>query len=408
MKFEFLEKLEEKYVFKTSHIFFHILVGLSTLAVIVGLLFLLWGITPSFKPGVEKAEYPPPVAVTPDEITTLLPAEVTPVKNKALATVLPGKKEKAPGQRAKVQKTVIKTDSAEVLYEQTLDSLKALLPQKYLWVNRGHSEYGSYKDNRGHWQYGKHWVVDRYGIPAKLGKVFRNIQASDYSNKAAIVKSYFPILSRFDEKNRYNVLKNLLLVSKTNMATTKNTVSLLLKSVYIFPVDKTSFFYKLTKFAKKNPRDGASFISYANQVLPKFDKANREKALNIMISGYYKYYNDLARQKEATDMFLPMLPKFKAKYQPVALAKFYKLYEEKNRDRRYAIERIESEYRSNLRNAERVLAEKKRSKATSRYKGAIGLGGGVVLIALIALLLSLLSIQRNIRELRTMMIKKQD
>ncbi|MCB0307262.1 MAG: hypothetical protein KDI38_26100, partial [Calditrichaeota bacterium] len=64
----YLEKLEEKFVFRTSHMFFHILVGAAMLVIIGGILLFLWGMTPSFKPGVSKSEYPPVVEVTTQEL----------------------------------------------------------------------------------------------------------------------------------------------------------------------------------------------------------------------------------------------------------------------------------------------------------------------------------------------------
>lgn len=403
MKFEFFEKLEEKIVFKTSHIFFLVLVGATLLVMVGSVLVFLWGITPSLKPGVEKAEYPPAVAVSADEVSRLLPAQVTPGRKTAVATVSPGRREKAPEQKAEITPAA-EVDSTKIVYEQAIDSMKALIPaNKYLWANKGHYERGYYKV-RGDWRHGKHWVVDRYGLQAKLNNVFKSINAESYSDKTSIIKTYIPILTRFEEKNRYSALKHMLLFSRDNMRNTKENMKLLAKSVDIFPVEKTDFLYKLAQFGKKNPRDGYAFIGYVNQVMPKFAKTQREKVLDKMIAGYYKYYDNINRQKEATEMFLPLLPDFDAKSQPAALAAFYKLYERKNRDRRSAIENIDNQYSYDLRNAERVLQEKKMTKAGLRYKGLIGLGGGIVFIALVALILSLLSIQRNIKELKRMTV----
>jgi len=50
MKSQILENFEEKFYFKTSHLFWHLLSGLGGLALLGGVLVFLWGLTPSMKP----------------------------------------------------------------------------------------------------------------------------------------------------------------------------------------------------------------------------------------------------------------------------------------------------------------------------------------------------------------------
>lgn len=404
MKSKFLESLEERLVFKTSHIFFHILVGVALLIIIGSVFILLWGITPSFKPVVDKKAYPPVAVITADEIARLLPASVSQGKATSKIVASSARREKKLQQKAKVLPP-LETDSTKFIFEQTIDSMKVLIPnQKYLWANKGHYEQGYYKV-RGNWRNGKHWVVDRYGILAKLNNTFRSVKAQSFSEKTSLLKAYIPILVRFDEKNRYRVLQNLLLASKSSVKNATKSIALLEKAVAIFPREKTSFLHKLVQFGKKNPRDGSAFIDYVIQVLPKFTKIQREKALDAMIAAYYKRYNNISRQKEATEMFMPLLSGFADKSQPAALAVFYKLYDRKNQNRRSTIEDIDRQYQYDLQKAENILLKKKMSKAGFRYKGLLGLGGGIVFIALVALILSLLSIQRNIRELKIISLK---
>ncbi len=400
MNKQIFEKLEEKFVFKTSHIFFLVLVGAALLVMIGSVLIFLWGMTPSLKPGVEKAEYPPAVAVTADEVISLLPApKAGSIKKMASSSNYSSEMKVSPEKKIGNIPTE-KVDSTKIVYEQAIDSMKTLLPpKKHLWTNRGHYEYGYYKV-RGNWRNGKHWVVDNYGIQAELNSVFRTIKVKSFIDKSKLINTYISVLNQFNEKNRFNVLKAMLLYSRNSLEDTKENMTLLAKSIGVFSADKTGYFYKLAKFGKKNPRDGHAFIGYIIQVMPKFDKTQRKKVLDKMIASYYKRYDNVDRQKEATTMFLNLLPKIHVKSQALALGAFYKLYDQKNQDRRYAIERINNQYTQDMSRAEMVLMEKQASKSHYRYQGLIGLGGGIVFIALVALILSLLSIQRNISELK--------
>ena len=137
MKSSFLEKFEEKFYFKTSHYFWHLITGLAGLALVAGVLILLWGLTPSLKPGVSKAKYPEPVAVTANEVLQ----QITPAKKSEQLTAkapvtLPG----SASTDIVVEETTA-IDSTKLAYDASLDSLKTLLPpNKFPWKSRGHWE----------------------------------------------------------------------------------------------------------------------------------------------------------------------------------------------------------------------------------------------------------------------------
>lgn len=393
---DFLEKLEEKFVFKTSRYFFHVLVGIAILGLLSGVLLLLWGITPSAKPEVKKTEYPPAIQVSAEE---LLPVVIPPAKaakpKEAAAQPAP-----APETPAGEKKTEI-MDSTQIAYNRALDSLKALIPPaKYSWADRGRWERGYYRDRRGNYQYGDYWVIDAYGLQSQLESAFREAGAESFTQKTALLDSYLPVLRLFEEKQRVAVLKSLLLYTKESVAASQSNVALLAAAIPNFSTEKTDFLNKLAQFGKKNPRDGAAFIAYANQILPNFDRAYAEPVLDALINSYYRFFDDIEYQKRVTGPFLSLLPRFEGPYQARAVEAYYSMYFSKNQSREQQIALIERQYERDLREAESILAQKQAAKAVHRYRGLIGVGGSIMFIAVVALILVLLSIQRNIKEIR--------
>ena len=63
MKTRYFEKVENKYIFNLSLIFWHLFILLGTIAIIGSILLLAYSLSPTFKAGVEKAAYPPEVEV---------------------------------------------------------------------------------------------------------------------------------------------------------------------------------------------------------------------------------------------------------------------------------------------------------------------------------------------------------
>ncbi len=398
MKFDFIKKIEEKIVFRTSHIFFLSLVGVVLLAMALSALLLLWGLTPSLKPGVDKAEYPPPVTVTLDEITAQLPAAEKDKGKKVEKKSGPAKSKPEAAASGKNLKADTKVDSTKILYEKQIARMKELLPpKKYLWSDKGHRDYW----NR--------WIVDRYGIQSRLNSRFRAIGATSHAEKNRLLEKYIAIINLFKEKQRYPVLKDLLYYTRGNTDMSVRNMELLAEATRFFPRENTAFLTRLARFGKKNPRDGQSFIAHVNRVMPKFYPSERGKVLENMIAAYYRHYNNnIEGQKQATERFLPMLTKLGKKHQARALTVFYDTFEKKNARWRDEIANIDRQYEYDLSNAEMTLREKQAAKAEYRSWALMGLGGGIVFIALVALVLSLLSIQRNMAELKELVSRPAD
>lgn len=391
MKLDFLEKIEEKFVFKTSHLFFHFLVALAMLVFLASLALLLWGVSPTFNPDVEKAKYPLPITVSSDEIL----AAITAIENRQrgyVAQIQPTMKSDITDQ-AQSQVKSEACDPNKLDYDKALDSLKTLLPlEKSLWADQGRWERDYYGNSQ--------FVIERYGIESQLQATFNEANAFNYVQKREILRGYLKILNALEESSRFDILQYLLLWTVESPEKTQEHMKLLSQAIKIYQPQFGLAVAKLVNFGKKNPRDGAAFVAYANEIIPKFNSAFKTEILDELMSCYYHYYDDINAQKEATDLFIPLLARIEGKYQPAALRIFYQLFIDKNRERKRAMAQINHEYETNMQQALGAVESAKAKKAWYRIRGLIGVGGSVMFISVIALTLIMLSIQRNIKQLR--------
>lgn len=387
MKLSFLETFEEKFYFKTSHLFWHLLTALAGLALVAGIGILLWSLTPSFKPGVKKPVYPEPVKVTAEEIKMRI---APPVRARVIAPTPVETVQPAPTE---VKPAVPTTeDPAEKAYLAAMDSIRLLLPPaKFKWETRGHWEETWYE---------RRWVVDYYGIADRLKSVFNNVNADDFKSKQQLLTAYVRLMALFPEDQRLTVFRAAIDYSKEDVPTSVSNIELLKTSVPNFNTYNSDFVADLATFGRKNPRDGRPFIEYVNSIMPKFNRDIRPLILTNMISSYYNLFNLIERQKEATDLFLAMLPSFSSEEHPKALVEFYRAFVGKNYERESQIKELERQYERKLEEAEAVLAHKKAVKSKYRLNGLKVVGGSIVFIAFLALFLVVLSIQRNVKLMR--------
>ena len=386
MKLNFLEKFEERFYFKTSYLFWHLLTGIGTLALVVGVVIFLWSLAPSFKPGVNKPRYPKPVKVEVAEIMELILPTAQKTIDKPSESTQPVSNDKSAPRKA--------AEPGESEYLKTVDKLKALLPSdKFSW------------ESKGHWQrdwYDRRWVVDVLGLQDKLESTYRKVNVDDYASKKQLLEAYIALVTLFPMEQRLSALKSTMEFSKEDVSTSVSNTKLLQAAVANFSTDNADFIETLATFGKKNPRDGRPFIEYANTTLPKFNPEVRRPILNTLVSSYSTYFNNIERQKEATNLFLDMLNHFAPDTQEKALDEYYKLYREKNYAREEQIKEIEEEYQAKLDQSESIVSATKSKKATYFALGGKIIGGSVILIAMVAILLVLLSIQRNIKQIREM------
>ncbi|MEK7726812.1 MAG: hypothetical protein AAB354_00295 [candidate division KSB1 bacterium] len=393
MKQQILEQAEERFYFKTSHLFWHVLTGLGGLALIGGILIYLWGITPSIKPGVTKPVYPSPIKVEASEIIQRIKP---PAPASQSSTQTPTNHTETPAAPTQTQ-TVAIIDSAARAYQVAMDSLKALLPPNYYsWETVGHWEQ--------QW-YTRRWVVEAYGINDKLNAAYQKVNASGYGPVTQLLNAYIALVAPYPVRQRLSALEAAIEISKEDVATSVANVQLLQAAVPHFSTGATDYLHALAAFGQRNPRDGRTFIQYVSAIAPKFESLERKNMLRVMIESYYSYFNDVGRQQEATNLFVEMLPSFSTADQAKAMGEYYQVFVQRNSERERQIRELDVQYQSELSLAEEVLAQKKANKARLRSLAWRVVAGSVAAIAFIALFLVLLSIQRNLRQLRELAIK---
>jgi hypothetical protein len=411
MKTNYFTKIEDKYVFNISLIFWHVFIALSTVAIVLSVIVFLWSVIPPQERKVikqsypEKQQIPAPVAVMINELSfeEAGKVEAPPVQEINHAEV------------AKRKEIEYEDNQGEEEYNASINALKKLIPpSKYSWAGSG---YWTYPYGERYWEVYKQeryrqWNIKEASVEDKLEKSYRVSKATTYINKKQLLDAYTTVVKLFPEEKRLGALQYLMDNVSNNVSQNINVCQSVSKVIDKMDNEKSiSYMNQILIFGKKNPNDGSPFIDYISTILDKFDIQKRAKTIDLLINSYYNYFNqNFEKQKEATDLFIPMLAEIKGEYHPKALMQYYGLYIDKNYEREKLITKIDNEYQQKIERinnqfmkdqalAAAELEERKIVKAGFRYKSILGLGGGILLIVLIGTLLVFLSIQRSVRKI---------
>jgi len=409
MKIKNLSKFEEKYIFNISLTFWRFLIAIGVLGAILGILFLIWGIVPSFKQSQKKEQYPTIVTFSVNELKEkVLPKQLS-------ETTKSVKEEIKPITKTEPEvKKISKTTQEENNYIMSLDSIRELIPKKYdSKLSKGHWYY---PHGKNYWDYYKSdkyrkWIVDISGLNGLLSSVYDRINTDSFIDKKRIIDAYILTIKLFPEDKRVEVIKALTSYSTVSVSQALTNVQLLNSSISNFTTDDTNYLSTLAKFGKNNPRDGYAFIEYVNKIISNFNTEDRITALEDLIKSYYNYFNinrGVYKQIEATDLFLPMISEFESKYQSKALKQFYIMYFDKNATREQAINKIDRKYENDLAKAETKYLQAKVKKSQVRLKGLYLVGAGLVIIAFLALIIVFLSMQKSIRRIEFELAKNKN
>ena len=409
MNTRYFTKVENKYVFNVSLIFWHIFIALATLAIVVSLVLLLWSIIPASQRKVEKQaypekkQYPAPVKVALSELT-----------------LEDAKKEEAPPVVAtetmqtvtKVAKPQQYTDTkGKTEYEASLNMLKTIIPASQ-WTGKGRWYY---PQGERFWTFYKQekyrqWVVSEPGVEDKLKFAYEKAKANNYTDKKQILDGYISIVKLLPETKRLNALQDLINNVAYNISQNIQICQSLVKIVGKMSKEENILYLSdLARFGKLNPREGSIFIDYTASIIDKFDFSQRVNIIEALINIYYNY-QDFAKLKEATDLFLPLVAQIKGDKQTKAIWQYFSLYTNKNYERNNSISQIENEHQQAINEidnqyiqeqskAQQEYYDKKDSKSKLRDKSLMGIAGGIVLIVLIATILVFLSIQRSVKKI---------
>ncbi len=410
MNTQYFTKVENKYVFNVSLIFWHLFIALSTMVVVVSLAIFLWSIIPASQREVEKKPYP---------VKTLYPAPIKVDINELQITET--KEEAPPVVPEQIQTTTTATQQpvedlkGKSAYDSTLNTLKILIPpSKYSWQGSG---YWSYPNGERYWTFYKlekyrQWNATEAGVEDKLKAAYQRANAGKYPDKKLILDGYVGVLKLLSEEKRLGALQDLISNVSDNISQNVNVCQSLSKVVSKMSKEENiSHLNQLALFGKKNPNDGSLFIDYTATIIDKFDVSKRAEIVDRLIIGYNNYFsNNFAMLKEATDLFLPLVAQIKAEDQPKTIIQYYGVFRNKNYARDNSIAQIENEYQQaineieNQYNLDQLAAQQeyfsdKMTKGKYLLKSLAGVGGGIALIVLIALVLVFFSIQRSVRKI---------
>ena len=410
MKTNYFSKVEDKYVFNLSLIFWHVFIALSSLAIVISIAVFLWTLVPPEQKKVLKQaypairQYPAPIKVTLKELNL--------VNNKKAAYVAPEPVQTT--SKTTIQQPLEDT-TGENGYNNSLNTLRTLIPpSKYSWRGSG---YWNYPYGERYWTYYKQekyrqWIVTKYGINDRLKSNYKKVGAKNYPDKKQLLDGYISIVKLLPEKKRLEALQYLMNNVSNNVKHNLVVYHSLTKVVNkMKQIKQISYLNKLARFGKINPNDGVPFIDYTAKIIDKFDVNQRVSIINSLVNSFYNYFNqNLVEQREATNLFLPFVTKIKAKQQTKAIMKYYGLYLTKNYYRNKTIAQIKNEHQQAVNNinnqyhSEQLQAQaeyyvKKEAKQELRNNALYGIAGGIVLIVLIAFILVFLSIQRSVRRI---------
>lgn len=408
MKTKYFEKVENKYVFNISRIFWHIFIVIGSLAIIAGSLLYIYGLLPSIKQSV-KQEQPPTKQVYPTAVTVTLndlQLEESKANVNRESQIQKSENEEMPPKSA-IDNTK-KFEKGEKEYLISLGLLTKILPAI------GHYEY--YQGNKRLYDYYKDekyrtWKDDN-DLNGRLKFAFENISATNFTDEKCFVDSIIPELKALPENRRIIFFNIITSNACKSVADYTVNIRVTLRASSKFPdEERVQSFESMMRFYKFNPNEGKVFIEYINKVIEKFELKERLKILFTMIAAHNRYFdNNIAIQTEQTNFFLPMLPNIKPELQALALSKYYQIYIVKNSSRDQTVAQIEQKYKEALLQIEEkyqqdsLAAEAnyylaKQAKSQLRSTALYGIALGVGLVSLIAIILVFLSIQRSVRRI---------
>jgi hypothetical protein len=412
MNTQYFTKVENRIVFNVSLIFWHLFIAIAILSIIVGVAVFAWSLIPSSQKKIEKQEYPTmpplpePVKVDFSELNLVdaVDVETNPeIKKPVLNKPAKNQNGESPSQ-----------------YDASLDELKKMIPtakwegESYYIYPFGQRYWDVYKTEKY-----REKVITEVGVADKLDNIYREAKATSYNEKKQVLDAIVLVIKQLPEEKRFQGLQFLLENISKDISQNVQVFSNIAKMVSQMPNDENlDYIQQLAYFGKNNPSEGSLCIEYISEIINNFNKAIRSNFVDAFISNYYSYFgSNFNQQKEATDLFLPMVPQIEKGNEISSLNKYYSIYINKNYSRAQEIAQIESEYQKKIQdidsqfriNEASAIMEyqaKKLNKQEFRLKSLMGIGICILVIVLIGTFLVFLSIQRSVSKIEQKMTLK--
>lgn len=414
----YVSKVEDKFVFNFSLIFWHLLVLVASAGILFGLAVFAWSMLPASQrqvtqPSVpEKRAYPAPVKVDLNELKfedAVVNAPAVEVALEPVPEAMQGSTPTAPVPDPAIDET------GKDEFEAAMHTLRSLIPPtRHPWEGDG---YWNYPYGERYWdvyrqEKYRQWIETEPGVEGKLARLFTRSKAQDYAAKRELISTLNTLLSKIPETERYATFLQLIQPSSDNWqhhVAIYSALSALPAKINAHP--DQDHVIKLARFGLSDPANGKDLIDHVVSIIDRFHVESRVAAIDVVTNSYYNYFNrDLGMQQEATGLYLEMLDRIDPKDQARGLMQYYGLYLTKNQQRGEQMARMDREHQALLQqieaqhNAAQVAAmvehqNRKQLKSTFRTRSLIAVGGGVLLIVVVATMLVFLSIQRIVRKI---------
>jgi hypothetical protein len=402
----YFTRVEDNYVFRISTAFWHILIGLLSVAAVAGIVFLCWSLIPPSKEKIKAAEspvkpqYPPSAKVTIADLTVQERRE-EPVE---IQTPPPPREAEA----------VPSSDPDKAAYDLLLAELKKIIPQEswqhgYWDYPYGRLAFQMYPSNPHY----KVWVAQGGDVPQELEGAYRRMNLENYGQKKSVLASFLRVIRAVPQPSSYSVLLTIM-ENVSDRLNDLNRVDSIFKSISVAlntfqqSPDAAGL---LIRYSMYNRNDCFVFMNIVSKTCAMFPADKRLAVATAISDAYYRYYNNnIQAQKEATDEFITLIPQIGTMVPDYAIMRFYLVYNQKNQQRNLEIARIDEDYNLKIQAiytdsvtraqmAEMNYMMKKEKKSELRVKSYYVILGGFVAIALLGTILTLLSIQRILRKM---------
>ena len=397
---DILGKTENEVHFPISRFFWHGLTVLCFSAIVGGLIFMLYCLTPVFKRSVDEPEMLEKRKITAEEVLECV-------------------KQKAPKKKV-VRKVRQTTENNEVVEEEveeeippmvSLAPLEAVLPDVKFSVkgrklvcdhSEGYYEYGDWGD----WVYPSR-CYEVGNIDSKKATELRNKLQNwlpyDSLGQQIAVNKLAENLAYYQVENRlkiYNTSLKWMSWAKdfTGLYELWGTIGQAIgnatnPSVTIAP-DK--LFAQIEDFMENNPIDGREYLSYALPVVKLASGSDRLSAFKTMRKKYKDFDLNFGEWKIATQEFLNTTALHHSETFLYNLECYYIMYWDEGENRVAENDRRKESYEHELRAAESEYYAKVRSKRENVGPAGMVIGIAFGAFLLIAMILVLFSIQNTI------------
>lgn len=402
MKKDILNRIEEKLAFPLSRWFWHIVVGLGLVALLVGLVTLIYTLIPTGETKVKEMVTPAPVQIQKQDMIDCANG-------------------KMPSQVAAQTTGVV--NSAPTGDIPLLASLEPLLKQmpesQYNWNPKMDTAFGTREDwdpYQGAYTIYDTVVNEKPGFKAGLVNMIIAQGGNDQKAQQGIVDSLAKLVSMVPNYKEHFLVSaiNLGQVVPDSIATTEWTGFLNRLAAFVIQDLKNDggiFVNNIQNFIN-HPNEIANGIEFVDEIMF-MSKAAMKEGVNLgnstdLFANYsslsnnlinaIKQMNDVKELHTADSLYLLMDKSARPDFIK-SLPCYYRAYVAKNAARNAEIAQAKLEYEKAKKEAQLADQAKANEKLALRGTMFIVLGIAVLVVAFFSLMLVLLSIQRSMRQM---------